>query len=313
MADWFWNGSLELGSLGQKIITGNGDPNGVVTAPAGSLYMRADGSASTFLYLKLSLTGSAGWVQLDGTTATGGAGGGAVGQPHVFAFFGRAPGWTALPTTSDFSVGLFTVNGNGVSESVLESLVIDDIGGGFFTATYIPDIAGDYILSLADTTGSINVIESVQISPSVSSGGTTVNSYPVIPNQFLNSFNPTTGLFTSAQPTWQNLTGLPLSVDTVQQFSADAAVDFASGDNTLIQGTAGTSGITFTLPDATGIAGKKITFKKIDNTIGGVTIVTINGQTIDGTLFGTSYFLSNYMQFVVLQSDGVNWNIVGGN
>jgi len=39
-----------------------GSPNGVVTAPVGSLYTRTDGGANTTLYVKESGTGSAGWV-----------------------------------------------------------------------------------------------------------------------------------------------------------------------------------------------------------------------------------------------------------
>jgi hypothetical protein len=41
---------------------GEGDPNGVVTAPVGSAYLRSDGGAGTTLYIKESGTGSSGWV-----------------------------------------------------------------------------------------------------------------------------------------------------------------------------------------------------------------------------------------------------------
>lgn len=39
-----------------------GSPEGVVTAPVGSIYLRADGGANTTLYVKQSGTGNTGWV-----------------------------------------------------------------------------------------------------------------------------------------------------------------------------------------------------------------------------------------------------------
>ena len=47
---------------GVFIFTGKGTPLNVVVAPIGSLYLRQDGGANTTLYIKESLTTSAGWV-----------------------------------------------------------------------------------------------------------------------------------------------------------------------------------------------------------------------------------------------------------
>jgi len=47
---------------GLRITAGSGSPEGVTTAPIGSLYMRSDGGASTSLYVKESGTGNTGWV-----------------------------------------------------------------------------------------------------------------------------------------------------------------------------------------------------------------------------------------------------------
>lgn len=41
---------------------GDGSPEGVVTAPVGSLWLRANGGAGTTLYVKESGTGNTGWV-----------------------------------------------------------------------------------------------------------------------------------------------------------------------------------------------------------------------------------------------------------
>jgi hypothetical protein len=49
-------------SGGPKILNGSGTPEGSVTAPAGSLFLRTDGGASTTLYVKESGAGNTGWV-----------------------------------------------------------------------------------------------------------------------------------------------------------------------------------------------------------------------------------------------------------
>lgn len=46
----------------QFIMTGSGDPNGVVTAAIGSMYLRRDGGANTTLYIKESGSSNTGWV-----------------------------------------------------------------------------------------------------------------------------------------------------------------------------------------------------------------------------------------------------------
>jgi len=56
-----FNDGLRMGS-GIQIKSGAGSPEGVVTAPVGSLYTRTDGTATTALYVKGSGTGNTGWV-----------------------------------------------------------------------------------------------------------------------------------------------------------------------------------------------------------------------------------------------------------
>jgi len=47
---------------GAVIVSGNGSPNSVVSAPVGSIFLRADGGTSTSMYVKESGTGNTGWV-----------------------------------------------------------------------------------------------------------------------------------------------------------------------------------------------------------------------------------------------------------
>ena len=54
--------SVTLGVGGPSWTNGTGSPEGVVTAPVGSLYSRTDGGADTTLYVKESGTGNTGWA-----------------------------------------------------------------------------------------------------------------------------------------------------------------------------------------------------------------------------------------------------------
>jgi hypothetical protein len=49
-------------SFGPSFASGAGSPEGVVTAPIGSIWTRTDGSTSTTLYVKTSGTGNTGWT-----------------------------------------------------------------------------------------------------------------------------------------------------------------------------------------------------------------------------------------------------------
>jgi hypothetical protein len=53
-------GTITFG--GVKILVGTGSPEGVQTAPIGSLFLRTDGGAGSTLYIKESGTGNTGWV-----------------------------------------------------------------------------------------------------------------------------------------------------------------------------------------------------------------------------------------------------------
>lgn len=43
-------------------VYGEGSPEGIATAPVGTLYLRTDGGTSTTLYVKESGAGNTGWV-----------------------------------------------------------------------------------------------------------------------------------------------------------------------------------------------------------------------------------------------------------
>lgn len=49
-------------TAGPIIAVGTGTPEGAVTAPVGSLFLRTNGGAATSLYVKESGAGNTGWV-----------------------------------------------------------------------------------------------------------------------------------------------------------------------------------------------------------------------------------------------------------
>jgi hypothetical protein len=63
-------GNLVIDTSGKGVVlpggitwtSGSGSPEGVVTAPVGSLYSRSDGGLLTSLYVKQSGSGNTGWV-----------------------------------------------------------------------------------------------------------------------------------------------------------------------------------------------------------------------------------------------------------
>lgn len=61
-ADKFYPGTSNGSTAGPFFSSGAGTPEGVVTAPVGSIWTRTDGGATTTLYIKTSGTGNTGWT-----------------------------------------------------------------------------------------------------------------------------------------------------------------------------------------------------------------------------------------------------------
>jgi hypothetical protein len=54
--------TLSVNGTAAIFTSGSGSPEGVITAPIGSLYTRTDGGAGTSFYVKESGTGNTGWI-----------------------------------------------------------------------------------------------------------------------------------------------------------------------------------------------------------------------------------------------------------
>jgi hypothetical protein len=52
----------DVEALLTRVLSGTGTPEGAVTAPVGTLFLRTNGGAATTLYVKESGAGATGWV-----------------------------------------------------------------------------------------------------------------------------------------------------------------------------------------------------------------------------------------------------------
>lgn len=90
---------LRIGGDGGAIVArGTGSPEGVQTAPVGSLFLRSDGGANTSVYRKESGAGNIGWV------AVSNAGGGGSSVSTIEVDFGPSPVGNKTFTIIDGSV-----------------------------------------------------------------------------------------------------------------------------------------------------------------------------------------------------------------
>jgi hypothetical protein len=107
MATWRWLGDVQIGADGQLITTGTGAPEGVITAPVGSIYLRLDGAANSSLYTKESGVGNTGW------TAIGAAG-------TAISFYTNN-----TPNLAQNSLNLTAGNGMALSNPSAGQVIID--------------------------------------------------------------------------------------------------------------------------------------------------------------------------------------------
>lgn len=92
--------------------------------------------------------------------------------------------------------------------------------------------------------------------------------------------------------------------DNYLNINTSETIPALQGNNLFITLESGTAGIALSLPSATGNTGLSIRFIKIDSSVG--------SAVISGGLAGT-YTLTNIYQYVVFESDGTYWYVIGNN
>ena len=127
------------------------------------------------------------------------------------------------------------------------------------------------------------------------------------PSLLLDQVNNVLYVWSSALTNWVLIGNSTAANDSVQNLATSQPITFLGATNAFIKATGGVSGITLTLPSATGFSGRSVKVILLDQSIGGVNIVTTASQTINGQ---PSYALTNQYQSVVLESDNANWFVV---
>lgn len=93
---------FNAGTFGAQLFEGDGDPNGVVTARVGSMYLRRDGGQATSVYYKETGTGNTGWVGIGGTPIFWGVGDTTTASTAVFF----APGYIATAPAAEIQASM---------------------------------------------------------------------------------------------------------------------------------------------------------------------------------------------------------------
>lgn len=151
MATWNWSGDIEIGTSGQRIVSGTGDPEGVVTAPIGSIYFRVDGGSNHAVYIKEGGTGNTGWTAIgaSGTTITLRHDGSANSLQNILDLLSGNG-----MTISDLGSGQIQINGptfkhdgsNMTFQKTLDvragtSISISDLGSGRLQINALPQVS----------------------------------------------------------------------------------------------------------------------------------------------------------------------------
>lgn len=125
------NGIIYYGAAGTTTVsmrTGAGSPEGVVTAPVGSFYLRTDGGIATSVYVKETGAGNTGWSL-------------ALTNKHIYAG-GANPTWTVLAAGAG-TTGTGSVSGNDMCGVITVTPGGTGIGVGssFITLSFATNMA----------------------------------------------------------------------------------------------------------------------------------------------------------------------------
>lgn len=91
------------------------------------------------------------------------------------------------------------------------------------------------------------------------------------------------------------------TTDVVQTFTASGSIALAAGQNLF--GTTIQTASSLQLPSPAGLGGQQVKIVKIDTA----------GTTAIGGAAQGSIFLTNVFQYVVFETDGLSWYVIGGN
>lgn len=289
-----YGGAVALAN-GVFMYSGVGDPTGVVTAPIGSIYLRSDGSSGTSLYVKEN-TGSTGWTAL-----------GKVGQRIGLIPYTIDGGGLAITTGIKGQINVpfaCTITGWVMTADQTGSAVVDVLHSTYGAFPTTTSIAGTDKPTISSAQKNENLTISAWTTTTLSAGDQiqfNVNSSSTVTRLNVNLIVSIAGTGGSGGG------GGGGSADSIQSISTSTTISFDGTLSTVIQATAGSGGITLTLPSAAGVAGQTIVIMMVDVGPGVITVNTASGEFIRASLSTIS--VTNQWQTIGLKSNGVGWII----
>lgn len=125
---------FRFGASGSQILQGTGSPEGVITAPVGSIFLRTDGAGSSTLYTKESGSGNTGWTaevtRVSGITTVADANYTALTTDMIVSYTSiSAARVLTLPSVSAASGRSITIKDQSGSCSITNTITITPASG----------------------------------------------------------------------------------------------------------------------------------------------------------------------------------------
>lgn len=143
---------------GALVLSGSGTPEGNVTAPVGSVYLRTDGGAATTAYVKESGTGDTGWTAVGAGGGSGDVTGPGSSTDHAIARWGGTDGDELLdsaPTVEDDGRIANVTDPTGDQDAATKGYVDDEIAAAVIAAG-----AGDVVGPASSVDGEAALFDS---------------------------------------------------------------------------------------------------------------------------------------------------------
>lgn len=281
-------------SGGVKMLSGAGTPEGSITAPIGSVYLRTDGAAGTSLYIKESGVGNTGWAAYSATSSALPLVGGTLTGPLDWNESGdeylQIPRLTTVQRDALTPAnGMLIYNTNdeefqvyedsaweylrdAVTLNALADTAFLKLTGGTLTGSLLWNESGDETIRIPRlTTGQRDLLTPAD---GMMIYNTTLNQFQFYENGAWVGLSPDSGSIKG----WVNFNGIGV-VAIIDSFNVDSVTDNGVGDYTITWDTDFAS-TDYVLTGATEEAARKgmVVVKAGGLVVGSAPIYTVNSN-----------------------------------